>query len=59
MWGVHSATGLLPSTVLHRPRLPGALRAVYAALCAVDGWVTRLPAARGLASSLVVLARKT
>lgn len=58
-WGIHSATGLLPSTVLHRPRLPGALRPVYAALCAIDGWVTRVPPARGLASSLVVLARKT
>ncbi len=58
-WGIHSATGLLPSTVLHRPRLPGALRPVYTALCAIDGWVTRVPAARGLASSLVVLARKT
>jgi SAM-dependent methyltransferase len=57
-WGVHSATGLLPSTVLHRPRLPGTLRRVYAALCAVDGWVTRVPPAQGLASSLVVLARK-
>jgi SAM-dependent methyltransferase len=58
MWGVHSATGLLPSTVLHRPRLAGALRPVYAALCAVDHWVTRLPPARRLASTLVVLAHK-
>lgn len=59
MWGIHSATGLLPSTLLHRPRLAGPLRPLYAALCAVDGWVTRLPPARGLANSLVVLARKT
>lgn len=57
-WGIHSATGLLPSTLLHRPRLPGVARPVYAALCAVDRWVTRVPGARGLASSLVVLARK-
>ena len=57
-WGVHSATGLLPSTVLHRPRLPRVLRRVYAGLCRVDRWVTRMPGARGLASSLVVLARK-
>jgi SAM-dependent methyltransferase len=57
-WGIHSATGCLPSTVLHRRRLPGAVRPLYAALCAVDRWVTRLPGARGLASSLVVLATK-
>ena len=57
-WGIHSATGMLPSTLLHRPRLPGVLRPVYAALCAVDARVTRLPPARALASSLVVLARK-
>jgi SAM-dependent methyltransferase len=55
-WGVHSATGLLPSTLLHRPRLPGVLRPLYAALRAVDTWVSRVPPARGLASSLVILA---
>jgi SAM-dependent methyltransferase len=58
MWGIHSATGLLPSTLLHRRRLPAVVRPVYAALCAVDRWVTRVPGARGLASSLVVLADK-
>jgi SAM-dependent methyltransferase len=57
-WGIHSATGLLPSTLLHRHRLPAGVRTVYAALCAVDRWVTRIPGARGLASSLVVLAVK-
>ena len=57
-WGIHSATGLLPSTLLHRRRLPGVLRPVYAALCVLDRWVTRMPGARGLASSLVVLATK-
>jgi SAM-dependent methyltransferase len=57
-WGIHSATGLLPSTVLHRPRLPGIVRPVYAGLCAVDRLMTRVPGARGLASSLVVLAAK-
>lgn len=57
-WGIHSATGLLPSTLLHRRRLPAGVRPVYAALCAVDRWVTRIPGARGLASSLVVLAVK-
>ena len=58
MWGIHSVTGLLPSTLLHRRRLPAVVRPVYAALCAVDRWVTRVPGARGLASSLVVLAAK-
>ena len=57
-WGIHSATGCLPSTVLHRRRLPDGVRPLYAVLCAVDRWVTRLPGARGLASSLVVLAAK-
>ncbi len=58
MWGIHSATGCLPSTFLHRRRLPHIMRPLYAALCAVDRWVTRMPGARGLASSLVVLAVK-
>ena len=57
-WGIHSATGLLPSTLLHRRGLPGPLRPVYVALCVLDRWVTRVPGARGLASSLVVLAVK-
>jgi ubiquinone/menaquinone biosynthesis C-methylase UbiE len=57
-WGIHSATGLLPSTLLHRRRLPGVVQPLYVALCAVDRWVTRVPGARGLASSLVVLAVK-
>jgi SAM-dependent methyltransferase len=57
-WGVHSVTGVLPSTLLHRSRLPRGLGRVYAALRAADRWVTRLPPARGLASSLVVLAEK-
>ena len=57
-WGIHSATGLLPSTLLHRRRLPRVLRPVYTALCAVDRWVGGLPPARGLASSLVLLTVK-
>ena len=57
-WGIHSATGLLPSILLHRARLTGPLGRLYGGLCAVDRWLTRVPVARGLASSLVVLARK-
>jgi SAM-dependent methyltransferase len=57
-WGIHSATGLLPSTLLHRPRLPAPARPLYAALRAADRWLERTPIARALASSSVVLARK-
>lgn len=57
-WGIHSATGLLPSTVLHRAQLPRALRGVYARLCAADRALAHVPAARAVASSLVLLARK-
>jgi len=59
VWGIHWITNLLPSTVLHRPRLGVATAAVYRALCRVDAALsTRWPAAR-LANSLVVLAAKT
>jgi SAM-dependent methyltransferase len=57
-WGIHSATGCLPSTLLHRRQLAGVLRRLYTGLCVVDRWMSRMPGARGLASSLVVLAEK-
>ena len=57
-WGIHSATGCLPSTLLHRPRLPRPMRRLYTGLCIVDRWVSRMPGARGLASTLVILAQK-
>lgn len=57
-WGIHSATGLLPSTVLHRRRLPRGLGRIYAGLRVVDRWASRLPPARALASSVVILATK-
>lgn len=54
--GIHAATGLIPSTVLHRPALSRPLAALYRGLCALD---TRLGARTpALASSLVVLARR-
>jgi SAM-dependent methyltransferase len=56
-WGIHAATNLIPSTVLHRPRLPRALAAVYRALCALDGAGTA-PPLRAIANSVVVLAVK-
>jgi len=53
-WGIHALTNLLPSTVLHRPRLPRPLAALYRALRAIDTAIA--PAA--LANSVVVLAVK-
>lgn len=58
VWGIHSITNLLPSTVLHRAHLGRRVAAVYRALrCADRALAARWPAAR-LANSLVVLATK-
>jgi SAM-dependent methyltransferase len=57
-WGIHSVTNLIPSTVLHRERLPRPLGWLYRRLCAVDRALARTPAGRGAGNSLVVLARK-
>ncbi len=57
-WGIHAVTNLLPSTVLHRPRVPAGLRPLYRVLCAVDAAVGGWRAARALAPHAVVLARK-
>lgn len=51
-WGIHALTNVIPSTVLHRPRLPRPLAALYRVLCRLD---TRA-APVALANSLVVLA---
>lgn len=56
--GIHMATNLIPSTVLHRPRLGRGLAAAFRALAALDGALRRLPGTHRLANSLVVLARK-
>ncbi len=56
--GIHALTNLIPSTVLHRDRLPPALAGLFRALRALDRAVGRLPLARGLANSLVILASK-
>ena len=53
-WGIHAFTNLIPSTILHRPRVSRALAAVYRLLCALDT-VWAPPA---VANSLVVLAVK-
>jgi SAM-dependent methyltransferase len=57
-WGIHSVTNLIPSTVLHRPRLGGALAGLYRVLARVDRRLAGTPIGRGAACSLVVLARK-
>jgi MPBQ/MSBQ methyltransferase len=58
VWGIHSITNLLPSTVLHRARLGRRLALVYRILRGVDrALAARWPATR-LCNSLVVLARK-
>jgi SAM-dependent methyltransferase len=57
-WGIHAVTALLPSTLLHRPRLPRALRPVYRALGAADRAAGRWRAGRALAAHGVLLARK-
>jgi SAM-dependent methyltransferase len=57
-WGIHAVTNLLPSTVLHRPRVPAGLRLVYRALCAADRAIGGWAAVRALAAHVVVLARK-
>jgi SAM-dependent methyltransferase len=57
-WGIHMATNLIPSTVLHRPRLPGPLAALYRALARVDDALRLVPGTPWIANSVVVLARK-
>ena len=57
-WGIHSVTNLIPSTLLHRPRLAGRLARLYGALARVDRRLAGTPIGRGIANSLVVLARK-
>jgi SAM-dependent methyltransferase len=55
-WGIHALTNVLPSTVLHHPRLPRSLGALYRALCRMDAALAATAPVRGLANSLVVLA---
>ena len=57
-WGVHAVTNLVPSTLLHRPRLPRWLDLLYRGLCAVDRALAGREPGRTLANSLVVLARR-
>jgi ubiquinone/menaquinone biosynthesis C-methylase UbiE len=56
--GIHAVTNVLPSTLLHRERLPRGVGLLYRALCALDRALAPRPPARWLANSLVVVARK-
>ena len=58
VWGIHAITNLLPSTVLHRPRLGGAAAAVYRVLRRADTALSSRSLGTRLANSLVVLAVK-
>jgi SAM-dependent methyltransferase len=58
VWGIHVLTNLIPSTVLHRPRLPRGLAPVYRGLAALDDALRPLAPHARLANSLVVLAVK-
>lgn len=57
-WAIHGVTNLIPSTVLHRARLPWPLVPLYRGLCALDRAVSGFGPARGVANSLVMLAGK-
>jgi MPBQ/MSBQ methyltransferase len=57
-WGVHGVTNLVPSTVLHRPRLDRLTGTLYRKLRGLDSALAATAAGRALANSLVVLASK-
>jgi SAM-dependent methyltransferase len=57
-WGLHGVTNVIPSTVLHRPRLGRVAGALFRRLRALDAALAATRAGRVLANSLVVLAAK-
>jgi MPBQ/MSBQ methyltransferase len=57
-WGIHMLTNLIPSTVLHRPRLGRALDVIYRGLAAADDTLRRWPGSAHFANSIVILAEK-
>ena len=57
-WGLHGVTNVIPSTVLHRPRLGRVTGALFRRLRALDAALSATAAGRALANSLVVLAAK-
>jgi SAM-dependent methyltransferase len=57
-WGIHALTNLIPSTVLHRARLPRGLTGAFSMLRRVDGILGRAGLGCHLANTLVVLAER-
>jgi SAM-dependent methyltransferase len=57
-WGIHSATNLVPSTLLHRPRLGRTFTNLFRALTRIDQRLARTRLGQSSANSLVMLARK-
>lgn len=57
-WGVHQVTNLLPSTLLHRPRLPRGLAGAFRALCRLDAHLVTTAPGRAFANTLVILAER-
>ncbi len=55
-WGIHGVTPLIPSTILHRPRIPAPLAGLFRTLCALDDALRHLPGSAGIACSVVVCA---
>jgi len=55
-WGIHALTNVIPSTILHRPRLPRPLAGLYRVLRRLDAAFSGAAPARAFANSLVVLA---
>jgi SAM-dependent methyltransferase len=59
VWGIHSVTNLLPSTVLHRPRLGATAAAAYRVLRRADAALAARWLGTRLGNCLVVLAAKS
>jgi MPBQ/MSBQ methyltransferase len=57
-WGLHSITNVLPSTVLHRPRLSQPFAAIYRALCRLDTALAPTAVGRAFANSLLIVAER-
>jgi hypothetical protein len=55
-WGLHAATNLIPSPLLHRPRVPWGLGGLYRGLRRLDAALASRAPGRSLGASLVVLA---
>jgi SAM-dependent methyltransferase len=57
-WGIHGLTNLIPSTVLHCPRLRRGVALLFAALCRADTALAATGLTWRFANSLVVLGQR-